>query len=65
MNASLCIYITIYLNIFGFAKKKWQGLLERGVKYVIVQGLPLTRCLPLATTLARADDRDAWAARPP
>ena len=39
--------------------KKWQGLLERGAKYVIVQGLPLTGCLPLAMTLARADDRDA------
>nr|ACR36611.1 unknown [Zea mays] len=36
-----------------------EGLLERGAKYVIVQGLPLTGCLPLAMTLARADDRDA------
>ncbi|CAL4937047.1 unnamed protein product [Urochloa decumbens] len=35
-----------------------QGLLERGAKYVVVQGLPLTGCLPLAMTLARADDRD-------
>ncbi|CAD6207623.1 unnamed protein product [Miscanthus lutarioriparius] len=36
-----------------------EGLLQRGAKYVIVQGLPLTGCLPLAMTLARADDRDA------
>ncbi|CAN6308520.1 unnamed protein product [Urochloa humidicola] len=35
-----------------------QGLLERGAKYVVVQGLPLTGCLPLAMTLASADDRD-------
>ncbi|KAF8762325.1 hypothetical protein HU200_009502 [Digitaria exilis] len=35
-----------------------QGLLERGAKYLIVQGLPLTGCLPLAMTLARPEDRD-------
>ncbi|WVZ61257.1 hypothetical protein U9M48_011161 [Paspalum notatum var. saurae] len=35
-----------------------EGLLSRGAKYVIVQGLPLTGCLPLAMSLARADDRD-------
>jgi phospholipase/lecithinase/hemolysin len=39
-------------------QKWWQGLLERGAKYMIVQGLPLTGCLPLAMTLARAEDRD-------
>ncbi|KAF7076234.1 hypothetical protein CFC21_080920 [Triticum aestivum] len=32
--------------------------LERGAKYVVVQGLPLTGCLPLAMTLARPEDRD-------
>ncbi|KAL6909405.1 hypothetical protein ACP4OV_001686 [Aristida adscensionis] len=36
-----------------------EGLLARGAKYMIVQGLPLTGCLPLAMTLARAGDRDA------
>ncbi|OEL31607.1 GDSL esterase/lipase [Dichanthelium oligosanthes] len=35
-----------------------EGLLERGAKYLIVQGLPLTGCLPLAMTLARPEDRD-------
>ncbi|XP_062212994.1 GDSL esterase/lipase At3g48460-like [Phragmites australis] len=35
-----------------------EALLDRGAKYMIVQGLPLTGCLPLAMTLARADDRD-------
>ncbi|KAJ1292743.1 hypothetical protein BS78_01G013600 [Paspalum vaginatum] len=35
-----------------------EGLLARGAKYLIVQGLPLTGCLPLAMSLARADDRD-------
>ena len=38
--------------------KKLQGLLSRGAKYVVVQGLPLTGCLPLAMTLARPQDRD-------
>ncbi|VAH96992.1 unnamed protein product [Triticum turgidum subsp. durum] len=32
--------------------------LERGARYVVVQGLPLTGCLPLAMTLARPEDRD-------
>lgn len=35
-----------------------QTLLERGAKYVVVQGLPLTGCLPLAMSLAAEDDRD-------
>ncbi|TVU44108.1 hypothetical protein EJB05_03541 [Eragrostis curvula] len=35
-----------------------EGLLDRGAKYMIVQGLPLTGCLPLAMSLARAEDRD-------
>ncbi|KAM3318273.1 hypothetical protein ACQJBY_035793 [Aegilops geniculata] len=35
-----------------------EGLLKRGAKYVVVQGLPLTGCLPLAMTLARPEDRD-------
>ena len=48
----------LYVHLW-VCKKKWQGLLQRGAKYVIVQGLPLTGCLPLAMTLARADDRDA------
>ncbi|GJM97227.1 hypothetical protein PR202_ga14137 [Eleusine coracana subsp. coracana] len=34
------------------------GLLDRGAKYMIVQGLPLTGCLPLSMSLARAEDRD-------
>lgn len=35
-----------------------QSLLEKGAKYVVVQGLPLTGCLPLAMSLAPEDDRD-------
>ncbi|KAK3148785.1 hypothetical protein QOZ80_3AG0208640 [Eleusine coracana subsp. coracana] len=35
-----------------------EGLLDRGAKYMIVQGLPLTGCLPLSMSLARAEDRD-------
>ncbi|VAH96991.1 unnamed protein product [Triticum turgidum subsp. durum] len=35
-----------------------EGLLKRGARYVVVQGLPLTGCLPLAMTLARPEDRD-------
>ncbi|KAF8390572.1 hypothetical protein HHK36_025099 [Tetracentron sinense] len=35
-----------------------QALLKRGAKYMVVQGLPLTGCLPLAMTLAATDDRD-------
>ncbi|KAI4343662.1 hypothetical protein L6164_010984 [Bauhinia variegata] len=33
-------------------------LLQKGAKYVVVQGLPLTGCLPLAMYLAPEDDRD-------
>jgi len=39
-------------------QKKTQGLMERGAKYLIVQGLPLTGCLSMAMTLAPAEDRD-------
>ncbi|XP_018814759.1 GDSL esterase/lipase At3g48460 [Juglans regia] len=35
-----------------------QSLLKMGAKYVVVQGLPLTGCLPLAMSLAPEDDRD-------
>ncbi|KAJ9678007.1 hypothetical protein PVL29_022786 [Vitis rotundifolia] len=36
-----------------------QALLKKGVKYLVVQGLPPTGCLTLALTLAPDDDRDA------
>ncbi|XP_030940882.1 GDSL esterase/lipase At3g48460 [Quercus lobata] len=35
-----------------------QSLLEKGAKYVVVQGLPLSGCLPLSMSLAPEDDRD-------
>ncbi|KAL1333675.1 hypothetical protein HN51_062555 [Arachis hypogaea] len=35
-----------------------QSLLEKGAKYIVVQGLPLTGCLPLAMYLASPDNRD-------
>lgn len=35
-----------------------QALLTKGAKYVVVQGLPMSGCLPLAMTLAPQDDRD-------
>ncbi|RVW72037.1 GDSL esterase/lipase [Vitis vinifera] len=35
------------------------ALLKKGVKYLVVQGLPPTGCLTLALTLAPDDDRDA------
>jgi phospholipase/lecithinase/hemolysin len=35
-----------------------QTLLEKGAKYLVVQGAPLTGCLPLAMYLAPEDDRD-------
>lgn len=35
-----------------------QTLLKKGVKHVVVQGLPPTGCLPLAMVLASEDDRD-------
>ena len=35
-----------------------QSLLKKGAKYVVVQALPATGCLPLAMTLAPSDDRD-------
>jgi len=37
---------------------KLQTLLKKGVKNIVVQGLPPTGCLPLAMTLAPVDDRD-------
>ncbi|XP_078433953.1 GDSL-like Lipase/Acylhydrolase superfamily protein [Wolffia australiana] len=33
-----------------------EGLLKRGAKYMVVQGHPLTGCLPLTLTLVPADD---------
>ncbi|KAL6182557.1 hypothetical protein ACLB2K_043976 [Fragaria x ananassa] len=36
-----------------------QALLKKGAKYVVVQGLPTSGCLPLAMTLASEDDRDS------
>lgn len=35
-----------------------QALLDRGAKHIVVQGLPLTGCLPLTMILAPTDDRD-------
>ncbi|XP_014509663.1 GDSL esterase/lipase At3g48460 [Vigna radiata var. radiata] len=35
-----------------------QALLEKGAKYLVVQGLPLTGCLTLSMYLAPPDDRD-------
>lgn len=35
-----------------------QTLLDKGAKYLVVQGLPLTGCLPLAMYLAAETDRD-------
>nr|XP_029117424.1 GDSL esterase/lipase At3g48460-like [Elaeis guineensis] len=35
-----------------------QALLDNGAKYMVVQGLPLTGCLPLSMVLAPPDDRD-------
>lgn len=46
-------YILIFLFCIGR-----QALLIRGAKYIVVQGLPLTGCLPLTLTLAPSDDRD-------
>lgn len=37
---------------------KSQTLLKKGVKNIVVQGLPPTGCLPLALALAAVDDRD-------
>ncbi|XP_059657282.1 GDSL esterase/lipase At3g48460 [Cornus florida] len=41
-------------SITGFLRV----LLAKGAKYVVVQGLPTTGCLPLAMVLAPPDDRD-------
>lgn len=35
-----------------------EAILKKGAKYVLVQGLPPTGCLPLAMTLAPENDRD-------
>ncbi|OMP05782.1 Lipase, GDSL [Corchorus olitorius] len=45
------------LAIYSFTEFL-QALLQKGAKYVVVQALPTTGCLPLAMTLAPADDRD-------
>lgn len=36
----------------------FQALLKKGAKYVVIQGHPMTGCLPLTMTLAPEDDRD-------
>lgn len=36
----------------------FQSLLKKGAKYVVVQGLPPSGCLPLAMTIAPVNDRD-------
>ncbi|KAM0946989.1 putative carboxylesterase [Dioscorea sansibarensis] len=41
-------------NVFKFL----EILLSEGAKYIVVQGLPLTGCLPLAMVLSPPDDRD-------
>ncbi|OAY80444.1 GDSL esterase/lipase [Ananas comosus] len=41
-------------NVFSFL----EALLNKGAKYIVVQGLPLTGCLPLSMTVAPQDDRD-------
>ncbi|KAJ8752050.1 hypothetical protein K2173_001077 [Erythroxylum novogranatense] len=35
-----------------------EAILKKGAKYVVVQGLPTSGCLPLALTLTPEDDRD-------
>ncbi|KAK8604630.1 hypothetical protein V6N13_099562 [Hibiscus sabdariffa] len=45
------------LAIYGFTEFL-QTLLKKGAKYVVVESLPTTGCLPLAMTLAPSDDRD-------
>ncbi|MQL91200.1 hypothetical protein Taro_023809 [Colocasia esculenta] len=35
-----------------------EALLQRGAKYMVVQGQPLAGCLPLTMSLVAADDRD-------
>ncbi|KAF6165392.1 hypothetical protein GIB67_018836 [Kingdonia uniflora] len=41
-------------SVSGFV----QALLDMGAKYIVVQGVPPTGCLPLTLTLAALDDRD-------
>ncbi|XXG88989.1 hypothetical protein AAC387_Pa12g1097 [Persea americana] len=36
-----------------------QALLQKGAKYIVVQGLPLAGCLPLTLFLTPANDRDS------
>lgn len=49
MTILLMWYMCIYLK---------QALLQKGAKYVVVQGLPPTGCLTLSMYLAPSDDRD-------
>ncbi|KAF5205417.1 GDSL esterase/lipase [Thalictrum thalictroides] len=35
-----------------------QGLLKKGAKYIVVQGLPMIGCLSMAMTIAPTNDRD-------
>lgn len=45
--------IQLYVYFFDL-----QALLKKGAKYVVVQGMPITGCLPLAMYLAPKNDRD-------
>ncbi|GMN58538.1 hypothetical protein TIFTF001_027644 [Ficus carica] len=49
-------------TIRGLAMRSYTGfltaLLKKGAKYVVIQGHPMTGCLPLTMTLAPEDDRD-------
>lgn len=53
-------------DLITFKKLSWhskavfapQALLNKGAKYIIVQGLPPTGCLTLSMSLAPTDDRD-------
>ena len=48
----------IYIYNCEFVLTYLQTLLQKGAKYLVVQGLPLTGCLPLAMYLTDEDDRD-------
>lgn len=43
----------LFSRFYGF-----QEILKKGAKYVVVQGLPPSGCLPLAMTIAPDTDRD-------
>lgn len=51
--------IPSYLNFITYFHSLFlQTLLEKGAKYLVVQGLPLTGCLTLSMYLASPDNRD-------